>query len=109
MLGLRGIASATSNLELASDHLRGSFLILQVFHDDAKILHHRPYLVVEALLQFPLLLLRRGGLPTQLRPNDPILIAILGGIPHYHILPFSIWDDLIVDGVWDFEGFLMMF
>ena len=108
MLGMRGMASATGNLELASDHLRGFFLVFQVFHDDAKVLHHRPHLVVEVLLQFPFLFFRCGGLPAHLRPNDPILIVILEGIPHYHTPPFGIWDDSIVNGVWDVEGFLMM-
>ena len=79
-----------------------------MFHDDAKVLRHCPYLVVEVLLQFPFSFLRHGGSLTQLRPNAPIMIVFLGGVPHYHILPFGIWDDLIVDGNWDFEGFLMM-
>ena len=78
-----------------------------MFHDGAKVLHYRPHLV-EVVLQLPFSLLRHHGLPTQLRPNDPILIIILEGIPHYHILPFGIWDDLVVDGVWYFESFLMM-
>ena len=108
MLGLRGIASAAGNLESISDHLKGSFLILQVFHDNAKVLCHRSHLVVKVQLQFPFLFLRRGGSSAQLRPNDPVLIIVLGGIPHYHVLPFGIWDDLVVDGVWDFEGFLIM-
>ena len=103
------MAGATSNLELAPNHIKSSLLILQVFHDDAKVLCHCPHLIVKMLLQFAVSFFRRSGLPTQLRLNDPISTVVLGGIPHYHILPFSIWDDLIVDGVWDFEGFLMMF
>ena len=109
MLGLRGMAGAAGNLELASHHLKGSFLIFQVFHDDSKVLCHRPHLVVEVLLQFPFSFFRRGGSPALLRPNDPILSTILGDISHYHILPFGIWNNLIVDGVWDLEGLLMMF
>ena len=66
-------------------------------------------LVFKTLLQLPFSFIRHSGSPTQLRPNDPILILVLGGVPHYHILSFGIWDDLIVYGVWDFEGLLMMF
>lgn len=102
------MAGATSNLEPVSDYLESPFLILQMLHDDAKVLCHRSHLAVKVLLQFPFSFFRRGGLPAQLRPNDPVLIVVLGGIPPYHVLPFGIWDDLIVNRVWDFEGFLMM-
>ena len=79
-----------------------------MLHDDAQVLCHRSHLAVKVLLQFPFSFFRHGGSPTKLRPNDPVLIIVLGGIPHYQVLPFGIWDDLVVDGVWDFEGFLMM-
>ena len=103
------MAGASGNLGLVSNHLESPFLIFQMLHDDAQVLCHRSHLAVKALLQFPFLLLRHGGSPAQLRPNDPVLIIVLGGIPHYHVLPFGIWDDLVVNGVWDFEGFLMIF
>ena len=102
------MAGATSNLELATDHLESPFLILQMFHNDAKVLCHHPHLVVKALLQLPFLFFRRGGSPAQLRPNDSVLIVVLGGIPYNHVLPFGVWDDFVVNGVWDFEGFLIM-
>ena len=79
-----------------------------MLHNDAQVLCYRSHLAVKALLQFPSSLLRHGGSPAQLRPNDPILIIVLGGIPHYHVLPFGVWDDLVVDEVWVFEGFFMM-
>ena len=66
MLGLRGMASATGNLESTSDHLEGSLLSLQVFHDDAKVLRHCPHLVVEMLLQLPFLFFRGSGPSVQL-------------------------------------------
>ena len=100
MLGMGRMSSAAGNLEPVSDHLESSFLILQMFYDDAKVLCHFPHLVVKALLQLPFSFFRRGGSSTQLRPNDPVLIVVLRGISHYHILPFSIWDDLIVNEVW---------
>ena len=103
------MAGAIGNLELASDHLKSSLLVFQMSHNDAKVLRHCPHLVVKTLLQPPFLFFRHGGSPAQLRPNDLILIVVLGGIPHYHILLFGIWDDIIVDGVWDFEGFFMIF
>ena len=102
------MAGAAGNLEPVSDHLESPFLILQMFHDDAKVLCHCPHLVIKMLLQLLFSFFRRGGSSAQLRSNDPILIKVLGGIPHYHILPFSVWDDFVVDGVWDFEGFFMM-
>ena len=102
------MASAANNLEAASNHLKSPLLGLQVFHDEAMVLCHHPHLVVKTLLQLPFSFFRCGGSLTQLRPNDPILIVVLGGIPHYRILPFSIWDDLVVDVVWDFESFLVM-
>ena len=109
VLGMGRMASATSNLEPVSDHLETPLLILQMFHDDGKVLHHHPHLIVKRLLQLPFSFFRRGGSPAQLRPIDLVLIIVLGGIPHYHVLPFGIWDDLVVNGIWDFEGFVMMF
>ena len=103
------MAGAAGKLEPVSDHLESPFLIFQMLHDDAKVLCHRSHLAVKALLHFPFLFFRHGGSPAQLRPSDPVLIVVLGGIPHYHILLFGIWDDLVVNGVWDFEGLLMMF
>ena len=102
------MAGAAGKLEPVSDHLESPFLIFQMLHDDAQVLCHCSHLAVKALLQFPFLFFRHGGLPAQLRPNEPVLIIVLRGISHYHVLPFGIWDDLVVDGVWDFEGFLMM-
>ena len=96
------MAGAAGNLEPVSNHLESPFLILQMLHDDAQVLFHRSHLAVKVLLQFLFLFLRHGGSPTQLRPNDPVLIIVLGGVPHYHVLPFGIWDDLIVDRIWDF-------
>ena len=109
MLGMGGMAGAAGNLDLAPNHIKSSLLILQVFHDDAKVLCHCPHLIVKMLLQFAFSFFRCSGLPTQLRPNDPIPTVVLGGIPHYHILPLGIRNDLIVDGVRDFKGLLMMF
>ena len=108
MLGMGGMAGAAGNLETAFNHLKSSFLVLQVLNNDAKVLHHHHYLVAEPLVQLSFLFFRRGGPPTQLRSKNLIRIIILGGIPHYHILLFSIWDDLIVDAVWDLQGFLMI-
>ena len=102
------MACAAGNLKPVSNPLERPFLIFQMFHDDANVLCHHSHLVVKVLLQLSFLFFRRGGLPAQLRPNDPVLIVVLGGVPHYHVLPFGIWDDLVVNGVWDFEGFLMM-
>ena len=102
------MAGATGNLELASDHLESFLLVLQMFHDDAKVLCHCSHLFVKTLLQIPLSFFRHGGSPTQLRSNDSILIVVLGSIPHYHILAFGIWDNLVVNVVQDFEGFLVM-
>ena len=93
------MAGATGKLEPVSDHLESPFLILQMFHDDAKVLCHCPHLVIKALLQLPYLFFGRSGLPTQLRPNDPVLIVVLGGIPQYHVLPLGIWDNLVVNGI----------
>ena len=108
MLGMGRMAGAAGKLEPVSDHLESPFLILQMFHDDAKVLCHHPHLVVKALLQLPFSFFRCGGLPAQLRPNDPVLIVIFGGVPHYHVLLYGIWDNLVVNGVWDFKSFLMM-
>ena len=90
MLGMGGMAGAAGNLDPVSDHLKSSLLVLQLFYDDAKVLCHHPHLVVKTLLQLPFLFIRCGGSPTQLRSNDPILIVVLGGVPHYHIPSFSI-------------------
>ena len=61
MLGLRQMASAAGKLEPISNHLKGVFLVLQVFHNDAKVLRHRLHLSVNALLQFPFPLLKHRG------------------------------------------------
>ena len=45
------MASAADDLEPASDPLKSSILVFQMFHDDAKVLRNRPHLVVETLLQ----------------------------------------------------------
>ena len=102
------MASAAGNLEPVTDYLESPFLILQMFHNDAKVLCHHSHLVVKALLQLPFPFFRHGGSPAQLRPNDPVLILVLRGVPRYHVLPFGIWDDLVVNGVWNFEGLYMM-
>ena len=99
MLGMGGMTRAAGNLAPASDHLKSYLLILQMFHNDGKVLQHRPHLVVKMLLQLPLSFFRCGGLPAQLRSNGPILIVVFGGVPHYNTLPLGIWDDLIVDRV----------
>ena len=77
MLGMGGIAHATGNLELVPNNLNSSLLVLQMFHNDAKVLHRCPHLVVKMLLQLPLSFFSRDGSPAQLRSNDSILIIVV--------------------------------